>query len=1121
MRTALPVFLAACLLTSAVAADQKVQLAADPNLSPDGKSLLYAHNGDIFKVATQGGRAVKLTSHFANDSQPHYSPDGKSIAFISNRTGSQQVFVMNAAGGEPTQLTFHTEGFSLHDWYPDGKHLLVSGNRDHFWKSSSRFMKISATERSTEKVLFNDYGDEGKVSPDGNRILFVREGERWWRKGYTGSRSAQIWLFDTTDNSFTKVVDTPAGDRSPVWAADGEHFFYCSSDGAKNGARNLWQFDLQSKTPKQITHFEDDLVATPTISADGKTIVFAHLFDLYHLSLNKKSTPTEIKIRTRTDDLQSDEHRRTLTTASDAAFSSDGLEVALIAGGDLWVMETVLKEPVQITSTSEFESDPLFIHDDNAIVFVGWKDGQADIWKAERTNPDKYWWQNSEFQLTQLTDDAELESNLQLSPNGQDLAYVRGRGDLWIRNFKTSVATQLVDSFSSPSFDFSPDGKWLVYSNQDDNFNYDIWIAPIDKSSAAVNVSRHPDNEYGPKWSSDGKIIAFSGRRNEDETDIHYLYLAEADDDTGSRDLSLKKTIEAFEKARKKPARPAVDPKAAAKSANDQPAGTKEPETKASAQNSVADKDAAEEKSEKDKANDTSPKLPEVHIDFHDIHRRLRTISNSNSSERVLGWTPDGKTLLFTGTVKSESGTYSVTFPSSLTPKKITTSSGSIKGWLKSPDRILWLVNGIPSVQALSGAGTGYTFNAYQQLSKSDRFRAGFETAWRVMRDSWYDENFGNHNWDKVRRKYVGAAATAIDESSFSTVISLMLGELNGSHLGFYPRSSLSPKTEGLDDWTPTTVHLGVRFDDNFKGPGLKVKDVIPDGPAEDEDSIIKPDEIILSIDGTPVDPDFDLTKVLNGNSRRDVILQVKAIDEAGTERKVTIRPTSYAAVRSALYQKWQDDNRALVSATASNIGYLHIQGMNQASFLEFERELYDVGYGKDALIIDVRDNGGGSTADHLLTALTQPDHAITVPRGGGPGYPHDRRVYATWNKPILVMCNQNSYSNAEIFSHAIKNLGRGKLVGVATAGGVISTGSATVMDVGTVRLPFRGWFVKDTGEDMELNGAVPDFIVWPEPNELPNGTDRQLSKAIEVLKEEIEAWKAIPKPELRKATER
>ena len=118
-------------------------------------------------------------------------------------------------------------------------------------------------------------------------------------------------------------------------------------------------------------------------------------------------------------------------------------------------------------------------------------------------------------------------------------------------------------------------------------------------------------------------------------------------------------------------------------------------------------------------------------------------------------------------------------------------------------------------------------------------------------------------------------------------------------------------------------------------------------------------------------------------------------------------------------------------------------------------------------------------------------------------------------------MCNQNSYSNAEIFSHAIKNLGRGKLIGVETAGGVISTGAASVMDVGMVRLPFRGWFVKDTGEDMELNGAVPDVIIWPMPNEIPNGVDHQLTKAIEVLQEEITEWKAEPLPKLRKATER
>jgi tricorn protease len=152
---------------------------------------------------------------------------------------------------------------------------------------------------------------------------------------------------------------------------------------------------------------------------------------------------------------------------------------------------------------------------------------------------------------------------------------------------------------------------------------------------------------------------------------------------------------------------------------------------------------------------------------------------------------------------------------------------------------------------------------------------------------------------------------------------------------------------------------------------------------------------------------------------------------------------------------------------------------------------------------------------------LTQPAHAITIPRGGGQGYPQDRRVYATWTKPIVVLCNQNSFSNAEIFAHAIKTLKRGKLVGVTTAGGVISTGSATIMDVGTLRLPGRGWFLPDTGEDMELNGAVPDFLVWPDPAEFARGIDSQIAKAVEVLAKDVKEEAERPRPRLRKASER
>src|SRR5204863_7640878 len=173
-------------------------------------------------------------------------------------------------------------------------------------------------------------------------------------------------------------------------------------------------------------------------------------------------------------------------------------------------------------------------------------------------------------------------------------------------------------------------------------------------------------------------------------------------------------------------------------------------------------------------------------------------------------------------------------------------------------------------------------------------------------------------------------------------------------------------------------------------------------------------------------------------------------------------------------YRKWLADNRAAVEKlSGGKLGYIHIDAMLMPSFYKFEKELYNAGAGKDGLVIDVRENGGGSTADHLLTALTQPVHAITVPRGGGPGYPGDRKVYTTWNKPIVVLCNQNSFSNAEIFSHAIKTLKRGQLVGVPTAGGVISTGGTPIMDAGFLRLPFRGWYTVGHGPDMELHGAV------------------------------------------------
>ncbi len=273
-------------------------------------------------------------------------------------------------------------------------------------------------------------------------------------------------------------------------------------------------------------------------------------------------------------------------------------------------------------------------------------------------------------------------------------------------------------------------------------------------------------------------------------------------------------------------------------------------------------------------------------------------------------------------------------------------------------------------------------------------------------------------------------AATGGDE--LAVVVDMMLGELNGSHLRFEvtegdPQASGGPRSgrqaPADQQWIETTAHLGLRFERNYRGPGCKVRDVIAGSPADHVKTKILPGEIVLSIDGKAVGPDPragapDLTRFLNGPPHREVRLKVR--DEKGRDRDVQLRVITYDTARSLLYEQWiQNTERKVADGSANKLGYLRIRSMDMPSFYKFERDLYSVGLNKEGLIINVRENGGGFTTDHLLTALTQPVHAITVPRGGEEGYPQDRKVYVTWNKPIVVLCNEYSFSDAEIFAHA------------------------------------------------------------------------------------------------------
>ncbi len=1140
---------------SPTAAREPIRLPNNPALSPDGKLLAFDWHGDIWVASSGGGAARQLTTHPGKDSQPKFSPDGQEIAFISDREGSTQVFTVPVQGGSPRQVAFHTAGYALQEYTADGN-LLVKATRDHFWRHGERFFTISTKERAAEQMLFDDYGSDGALSPDGTKMLFTREGEQWWRKGYTGSRAAQVWMHDKKGGSFTKVLHRGLGSRWPMWKKDGTGFWYVAEHA--RGA-NLAAFDFKSKQSTLLTKFPADSVVFPCVARDGSLIVFRHLFDLYS-HYPGSGLVKKLDLWHNADRAAKKKDSRLLSTATAAAFTPDGLEIAFIAGGDLWVMDTELREPRHITKTAEEETSPVFTPDSQAILFVGVSGmNKHAIWKATRQNPKQYWWQNKSFALTKLAESEDVPARLKLSADGKKLAYVLGRGDLWIADISSSAdfaddadkkkagigtsssaqsaqsadqkPRRLFAGWNVPDFDWSPDGKWLVYAVHDNDFNRDVFLLPADGSGKAYNLSRHPFTESDPVWSPDGTMIAFAGRRSTGDpgSNIAIVKLRLDDDEKTAHDRKLEKALDKM-KGRTGP---------------------------------------AQKGDGKDEPKGVVKKSTDVVIDFDRLHQRVRRIDLGDGAANRLFWSPDSKKLAFAGKYDGKTATFTIDIGDTLTPKELTTTTGQDPTWLKQGNQIVWLVGGVPTstlgtagaapaatapstpaptftpkkkgfggggVAAGGGAATAaatggsYTFSVRQDIDVPAKHAAVFDTAWRIMRDNWYDAKLNNNDWNAIRAKYRPVAEQSPDLDGVAVCIQMMLGELNGSHLGFTlgafnPTGAATPEPKGPRD---VTGHLGVRFDTAYARPGLKIRDVLPNGPADKKRSRLRPGETILKIDGVAVDGKLDLTTVLNGPADREVTLSVLPAPplEGGVgwdkPRDVTLKPISYKAAEALLYDHWLDHNRRIVhKASGDKLGYLHISAMSMPTFRKFEEELVSEGVGKDGMIIDVRENPGGSTADHLLTALTQPVHAIAVPRGGGPGYPQDRKVYQTWNKPIVVLCNQNSGSNAEIFSHAVKTLGRGQVVGIPTAGAVISTGAVAVMDVGTLRLPFRGWFTVLDGEDMEKHGAVPHHVLWPDVGAMPQGRDTQLAKAIEVLSADVQAWQKRPQPKLKLSTER
>lgn len=1054
------ILVAALLLASAASAEglvsSGISLPVQPALAPSGDRIAFTYQGDLWLASTEDGRATRLTVHDAYDHGAQFSPDGETLYFMSNRFGNDDIWAMSVDGGGLRRVTYSTNTEALLGMDPEGSELYFASTR-LVEPRPDRYLWALPTAGGQARRLMDVHARDAAVSPDGTRIVYTRSYAGLDRKRYRGSANADLWLWDGPSGVHTRLTDHSGHDAAPRWDPKGDAVYYVSD---KDGTFNLWRLDLETRASTQVTRFEEDGIRNPCVSASGDVLVFERGAALYVMAAGEE--PRLLRLQTPDDTRVDSGQRLTMTAqAGEFALSPDEKQVAMVVRGDVGVMKADGGALNNLTDDAATQFSVAWPAGSEWVYFIANERGRMDVFRAKEAEGQPNLSRALSVALERVTDTPEPELSLTPSPDGKRLAYVRGLGDLIIRDLESGAETTLLEGWAHPEVAWSPDGRWIAYARPDEEYNSDVWIVPADGSAAPVNISMDPSDDGGAHWSPDGKMLAFHSYRGSD-WDIYMVYLTKA--------AALKADREA------------------ADDVDDLP-DQADPPSEPTAQ------EPAPEAGEQDATQDDAGVV--VEIDFEDIHRRLRRIASSSASETYPRFSPDSETIAYSYAWESDRGLWTM---SARGEDRSQIQSGSASGyrWDAKGQGLYALIGGrLSYVKKAGGSESKEHRMTVHRDARAERLQV-FEEAWESMARGYYDPAMHGVDWAAMREKYRDVAVNAPDSREFAAVMNLMLGELNSSHMGF---SSPGPALQGY-----ATGWLGLGYDMAHVGPGLKVSWVLPDGPCDQDGVDIAEGDIILAIDGQELADEGSHWRPLeNRVGERVVVMRQRGEGDSAMVAEVIVRPVAWDTITGLCYQALIAHRRAMVEELSDGrLAYTHVPGMSMATVEEFERDLYAEGYGKAGLIIDVRDNGGGSTADHLLAMLSIQPHAQTRARGSGPGYPQSRRPSYVWSKPIVLLINENSFSNAEIFAHAVKTLGLGKLVGVATAGGVVSTGAVSFVDGSSMRMPGRGWFIGDTEVDMEGNGAQPDIHVEVSPEDEAAGRDPQLNAAVAALLEQI-----------------
>lgn len=1084
------IFLSATLLLCFVTtfSQENIRWMRYPSISPDGTQIAFGYKGDIYLVSSQGGLATPITIHDSHDMMPVWSHDGKNIAFASDRFGNFDVFVMPLSGGKPVRVTAHSAADYPQDFSPDNSKVLFTSSRGisntnvRFY-SPRLFQNLYAVSIQGGKAkLISEAGmTEARYNTDGSAIVFQdRKGyEDALRKHHTSSVTRDIWTLDLHTMKYTQISTFAGEDLDPVFAPTSNDIYFLSE---QNGTINIYL--AQNGIQKPITQFETHPVRHLSIS-NQNTLCFTYNGDIHIKPADGEAKKLSVQVRN--DGRSGNEKVLSVNSGiSQFALSPNGKEIAFVNRGEVFVSSVEGTQTKRITNTPQQERYVQWNPDGRSIIYSTERGNSWDIYKASISRKEEpYFYTATLISEEPLIAGFEEEFQGKYSPDGKKIAYIAERNILKVFHVASKETITLLPegrnfSYSDGDWDFawSPDGEHILCDDGEGNwFSSNVALLKAGDGNSILHPLPSGYGQGNVKWAMEGKAMTWvnakNGRRSHAlqgarEVDIYIGFFDQAAYDRFSLSKEEFALVEEKEKKDKE---------------------EKEKKDKEEKENTLTKK-----KSNVDEEPENKDSVKKVSLTLDQFNERTRriTINSSSISDYVLN--KEGSKLFYLSAFEKGFDLW-VTEPRTRETKILAKLGAGGSGIEMSKDGKTLFVVKEGKLTKIDEAGKTETIGVSgEMILNTDAEREYILAhAYRQVQKKFYDPKLHGLDWKMMYQNYQGFLPYISNNYDYQELLSEFLGELNASHTG----GRYSPSFSNGDE----TASLGLLYDESYTGEGLKVSEIIAEGPFTKANTSLKPGYIIEKIDGVAITDSLDWTSLLNRKNKKNTLITFRN-PATPNEMEEVVKPISLGEENALMYKRWIRMMKAMVNKLSNGqLGYVHVQGMNDGSYREVFDEVLGENFEKKGLIVDTRFNGGGWLHDDLKTFLSGKRYLDFAPQG------HrlkDGEPMGRWTKPSCVLMSEGNYSDAFIFPYVYKQAGIGKTIGKAVPGTGTAVWWETQIDptlvfgipmVATIGNENRATENLQLEPDIEVDLRYEDFL---------NGKDTQLEKAVEELMKEV-----------------